>query len=195
ILSPSNGGAPSVAEEGTFDVNAVVTAGANDVYTIHVVYWTVVALDPYHGVLSLEAIPPITSPRTATIITSKTGITFSHTRALYAFGAGQDVEPSVRVDYQGNAYVGGIRGLTGGNDIWRFDLNPQSRTYDPFLLAATPTWSANGAVNNPTYKGQPDALAPNNESELGGDGGGDMDIAVGFKPAVPSAMPPMLATS
>lgn len=28
---------------------------------IHVVYWTVVALDPYHGVASVEAIPPVTS--------------------------------------------------------------------------------------------------------------------------------------
>ena len=62
-------------------------------------------------------------------------------------------------------------------------------------MAATPAWSANGSVNNPAWKGQPDALAANNESELGGDGGGDMDLAVGFKPAVPSAMPPILATS
>jgi hypothetical protein len=74
-------------------------------------------------------------------------------------------------------------------------LNPASPTYDPFLTAATPEWSGNGAVRNPAWKGQLDALAPNNESELGGDGGGDMDIAVGFNPAVPSAMPPILATS
>jgi hypothetical protein len=197
VLSPPNGGPPATAEESTFDVNAVVTAGANDTYTIHVVYYAVVALDPYHGVASVEAIPTTTAAtRTASIVIGpKTGIAFSHSRALYAFGAGQDVEPSVRVDYQGNAYVGGIRGLTGGNDLWRFDLNPSSLTYDPFLMAATPTWSANGSVSNPTYKGQPDALAPNNESELGGDGGGDMDLAVGFKPAVPSAMPPILAAS
>jgi hypothetical protein len=197
VLSPPNGGPPATAEESTFDVNAVVSAGVNDVYTVHVVYYAVVALDPYHGVASVEAIPTTTAAtRTAAIVTgSKTGIAFSRSRALYAFGAGQDVEPNVRVDYQGNAYVGGIRGLAGGNDLWRFDLDPSSPTYDPFLTSATPSWSANGSVNNPTYKGQPDGLAPNNESELGGDGGGDMDIAVGFRPAVPSAMPPMLATS
>ena len=197
VVSPQNGGPPATAEESTFDINAVVSAGANDTYTIHVVYFGVVALDPYHGVASVEAIPITTAAtRTASIVTGpKTGIAFSHSRALYAFGAGQDVEPNVRVDYRGNAYVGGIRGLTGGNDLWRFDLDPSSPTYDPFLAAATPAWSANGSVSNPTYKGQPDALAPNNESELGGDGGGDMDVAVGFKPAGPSAMPPILATS
>jgi hypothetical protein len=197
VLSPPNGGPPSTAEEGTFDVNAVVTAGANDTYTIHVVYYAVVGGDPYHGTASVEAIPVITTPtRTASFVTGpKTGINFSRSRALYAFGAGQDVEPNVRVDYQGNAYVGGIRGLTGGNDLWRFDLNPASATYDPFLAAAAPVWHADGTVGNPAWKGQPDALAPNNESELGGDGGGDMDLAVGFKPAMPSAMPPILATS
>ena len=130
VLSPPNGGPPSTAEEGTFDVNAVVTAGTNDTYTIHVVYYAVVGGDPYHGTASVEAIPLITTPtRTASFVTgSKTGINFSRSRALYAFGAGQDVEPNVRVDYQGNAYVGGIRGLTGGNDLWRFDLNPASAT-------------------------------------------------------------------
>jgi hypothetical protein len=197
VLSPANGGAPSTAEESTFDVNAIVTAGVNDTYTIHVVYFGVVTVDPYHGAVSLEAIPVTTAAtRTAAIVSgTKTGIAFSRSRALYAFGAGQDVEPNARVDYQGNAYVGAIRGLAGGNDLWRFDLNPSSPTYDPFLTAATPAWQADGSVSNPSYKGQPDALAPNNESDLGGDGGGDMDVAVGFPPAVPSAMPPLLATS
>src|ERR1700704_1949793 len=99
VLSPPNGGPPSTAEEDTFDVNVVVTAGANDTYTIHVVYYAVVASDPYHGVLSVEAIPVVTTPtRTAKFVTgSKTGIGFSHSRALYAFGAGQDVEPGTRV--------------------------------------------------------------------------------------------------
>ena len=197
VVVSSTGGAPSTVEENTFDVNDLVTAGVNDVYTIHVVSFAVAPLDPYHGVVSLEAIPtPTATTRTATIVTgSKTGIVFGHSRPVYAFGAGQDVEPNVRVDYQGNAYVGGIRGLTGGNDLWRFDLNPGSATYDPFLLAATPAWRADGTVSNPAWKGQPDALAPNNESDLGGDGGGDMELAVGFKPPVASTLPPTLATS
>src|SRR5258708_18548000 len=69
VLSPPNGGPPSTAEESTFDVNALVTAGANDTYTIHIVYYAVVALDPYHGVASVEAIPTTTaSTRTASIL-------------------------------------------------------------------------------------------------------------------------------
>jgi hypothetical protein len=187
-----NGGAPSTAEEGTFDVNKVLAADVT--YTVHVVYFTV-AGEGYHGAASLEPIPAAPT-RTATIVTnSKNGASFSHSRALYAFGAGQDVEPSARVDFQGNAYVGAIRGLTGGNDLWRFDLNASSSTYDPFLLAATPQWSADGSLANPAWKGQPDALSPNDPSELGGDGGGDFDMAVGFKPPVASPMPPTLATS
>ena len=195
IVGQAGNGAPSTAEENTFDLNRAVAAGVDDTYTVHVVFFTVAPLDPYHGVVSLEA---ITSPptRTATIVSgSKTGIAFSHSRTVYAFGSGQDVEPSARVDYQGNAYAGGIRGLLGGNDVWRFDLNPASPTYDPFLVAATPTFDAAGHVNNPAWKGQPDALSPTDPNDLGGDGGGDMDIAVGFKPAVPTTAPPTVATS
>jgi len=197
IVQSSTNGAPGTAEASTFDLNRVVTAGVNDVFTVHVVDFTVAPLDPYHGVVSLEAISG--SPtRTATIVkSSKTGLAFSHSRSVYAFGSGQDVEPGVRVDYQGNAYVGGIRGLTGGNDVWRFDLNPSSATYDPFLLAATPAWdpSGNGNVSNPAWKGQPDATSPTDPSDLGGDGGGDMDLAVGFRPALPANGAPTLATS
>src|SRR5258708_2412862 len=169
VLSPASGGAPSTAEEGSVDVNTVVTAGVNDTYTFHIVAFATVGIDPVHGVVSIEAIPVITTPtRTSNFVTgSKTGIAFSHSRSLYAFGAGQDVEPNVRVDYQGNAYVGGIRGLAGGNDLWRFDLNPSSATYDPFLTAATPVWHGDGTVSNPAWQVQPDALAPNNESEVG----------------------------
>jgi len=195
IAGQSGNGAPGTAEESTFDLNAVVTAGVNDVYVIHVVDFTVAPLDPYHGVASLEAIPK-TTMRTATFIEGpKTGISFSHSRTVYAFGAGQDVEPNARVDYQGNAYVGGIRGLLGGTDLWRFDLNPSSATYDPFLTAATAMFDLNGNANNPAWKGQPDALGPNDPSELGGDGGGDMDVAVGFQPPVATTAPPILATS
>jgi hypothetical protein len=197
VLSPSNGGAPSTVEEGTVDVNTVVTAGVNDTYTIRIVYWSVVAMDPYHGTVSLEAIPTTTATtRTASIVPgSKIGLAFSRSRPVYAFGAGQDVEPSVRVDYQGNAYAGGIRGLLGGNDVWRFDLNPSSPTYDPFLLAATPSWSANGTVSNPAWKGQPDATVSSDPSQFGGDGGGDLDMAVGRGPLNADGSAPLLATS
>jgi hypothetical protein len=197
VVGSSAGGAPSTVEENTFDLNGVVTAGINDTYTVHVVFFTVAPLDPYHGVLSLESIPvPTASTRTATIVSgAKIGVAFSRSRSAYAFGAGQDVEPGVRVDYVGNAYAGGIRGLTGGNDVWRFDLNPKSATYDPFLVSATPVWSTNGSVDNPAWKGQPDATSPTDPSDLGGDGGGDMDMAVGRKPLLADGSVPVLATS
>ena len=179
----SGDGAPQVSEESTFDVNSVVVAGVNDQYTVHVVYWAVGPADPYRGEVSLEAIPQGPSRQATFVKGDKTGIKFSPNRPLYATGAGQDVEPSARVDYKGNAYAGGIRGLTGGNDIWRFDLNPSSPTYDPYLTAAAIQFDLEGQAQNPSYKGQPDAFHPDDESDLGGDGGGDLDIAVGFKPA------------
>ena len=178
----SGNGAPQTSEENTFDVNAAVVAGVNDKYTVHVVYWAVGPNDPYRGQLSLEDIPQGPTRQATFIKGDKTGIKFSPNRPLYATGAGQDVEPSVRVDYKGNAYAGGIRGLTGGNDIWRFDLNPSSPTYDPFLTAGAIRFDLAGNAQNPSYKGQPDAIHPAGESDLGGDGGGDLDIAVGFKP-------------
>jgi hypothetical protein len=178
----SGNSAPQTSEENTFDVNAAVVTGVNDRYTVHVVYWAVGPNDPYHGELSLENIPQSPSRQASFVKGSKTGIKFSTNRPLYATGAGQDVEPSARVDYKGNAYAGGIRGLTGGNDIWRFDLNPSSPTYDPYLTAAAVRFDLAGNAQNPSYKGQPDALHPDGESDLGGDGGGDLDIAVGFKP-------------
>jgi hypothetical protein len=188
----SGDGAPEVVEENTFDLNQVVVAGVNDTYTVRTVYFLVGPSDPYRGELTLEDIPPSPTRNATFIKGTKTGIKFSPSRALYANGAGQDVEPSARVDFKGNAYAGGIRGLTGGNDIWRFDLNPNSPTYDPYLSAAAPTFNLQGQAHNPSYKGQPDALHPNDSSELGGDGGGDLDIAVGFRPprgAAPDADP------
>src|SRR5258707_649011 len=107
IVGSSTGGAPSTLEENTFDLNGTVTAGVNDTYSIHVVFFTVAPLDPYHGTATLEAIPvPTATTRTASIVSgSKIGVAFSHSRSVYAFGAGQAVEPGVRVAYQGNAYV------------------------------------------------------------------------------------------
>ena len=193
----SGNGAPQTFEENTFDVNATVTAGVNDKYTVHVVYWAVGPADAYRGDLSLENIP-LSPTRQATFVHGdKTGIKFSTNRPLYATGAGQDVEPSVRVDYKGNAYAGAIRGLTGGNDLWRFDLNPNSPTYDPWLTASAIRFDLAGNAINPSYKGQPDAIHPENESDLGADGGGDIDIAVGFKPRTGAApdSDPAVATS
>lgn len=197
IVGQSGNAPPQTGEENTFDVNTVVVTGVNDKYTVHVVYWAVGPADPYRGTLTLEDIPNSPTRQASFTHGGKTGIKFSPNRPVYATGAGQDVEPSVRVDYKGNAYAGAIRGLTGGNDLWRFDLNPNSPTYDPWLTAAAIKFDLAGNAINPSYKGQPDALHPNDESDLGGDGGGDIDIAVGFKPrtGAPPDADPAVATS
>src|SRR3954471_13835106 len=183
-------------EENTFDLDGVVAPGVNDTFVFHIVYFTVVAPDTYQGTATLEDIPPLPpgNYRTASFVKGdKTGIRFTRSRTVYATGANQDVEPSARVDFTGNAYAGGIRGLTGGNDVWRFDLNPSSPTYDPFLKAATPVWDASGNIQNPAYTGQPDSTVPDKEGDLGGDGGGDLDLAVAFRAALGTT--PTLATS
>src|SRR5206468_3669053 len=95
---------------------------------------------------------------------------FSQNVSLRAPVATRDGEPSLRVDVRGNCYVGAIRGVPAGVDLWRFDLNPASPAFDP-------------GMQSPTYLGQPDAfLTPNpTDSIIGGaDGGGDIDISVGF---------------
>src|SRR5207253_8448281 len=129
---------------------------------------------------------------------SKTHVKFSKSRPLYANTTASGSEPSVRVDYKGNAYVGSIRGLTGGNDIWRIDLDPSSSTFDPLLRNVTPFIDADGNVTNPAWKGQPDTTIPDpNLATPPGDGGGDMDIAVGFKPSAshPNGAPTVATTS
>jgi hypothetical protein len=189
VVTRAADGAPETVEENTWDLNRVVAA--DETYTVRTVYFAVAPGDPYHGVLQLEQIPSNPS-RTATHIKAdKSGLKFSKNRTVYAPAATRDGEPSIRVSYQGVAFVGAIRGLTGGNDLWRFDLNT-----DPFLKSATPTLTSGGFGANPAWKGQPDAIAPNNEEDLGGDGGGDMDIAVGFKPSAPNPTgPPIVATT
>src|SRR6202140_4991667 len=87
-------------------------------------------------------------------------------------GAGQAVEPSMRVDFQGTIYVESIRGVPGGLDLWRW--------YQP--VDGPP--NADGTLPF-KYEGQPDGcgitpfvsktcstsgLAP---------GGGDGDLAFG----------------
>ena len=191
MLTQAADPSPETVEENTFDLNTVVTAGVNDKYTIHTVYWAVATPDAYHGVLTIEDIAGGPG-RTATYLKDdKSGIRFSKNRTVWAPAAGRDGEPSIRVDYQGTAYVGAIRGLTGGNDLWRFDLNS-----DPMMRTATARFDPNGIPFNPAWMGQPDAIAPNNQEDLGGDGGGDMDIAVGHKPSLLNPTgPPVVATT
>lgn len=132
--------------------------------------------------LLLLAADPALADRSATYLPGT--LTFSPNVTLRAPVATRDGEPSVRVDVRGNCYVGGIRGVPAGVDLWRFDLNPASPTFDPGL-------------QNPRYLGQPDAFLPQNpeDPEAGGaDGGGDIDISVSF-PTHPDSTPVLTITS
>ncbi|MBA3544816.1 MAG: hypothetical protein H0T83_10320 [Chthoniobacterales bacterium] len=136
------------------------------------------------------ACTPVTLPPVGVNATYiKGGMTFSPSAKLVAPYIGQDVEPSLRVDKFGNTYIAPIRGVPGGTDLFYFDLRPTvsslaNPTYDPFM-------------RNPIYRGQPDSISGSEDVAVGGDGGGDVDMAVGFNSEAiedPNA-PPTLAYS
>jgi hypothetical protein len=162
VASGSNGGAPATSD------GAAITPAASGtgLYTINVVYFSSPgAADEYHAKASItSAVGP---SRTARYVT--TGIAFSHNVQLKAPVGIRDGEPSNRTDFKGNAYVAGIRGASGGVDLWRFDLNPNSPKFDPLMRV-------------PYYRGQPDAFSQAPGTDFGADGGGDVDLAVGFPP-------------
>lgn len=177
VATGQNGGAP-----GTSDGAAInpATSGTGK-YIVHVVYFTAPPTDQYHGTAEIKSASGTNaSTRTATYVSG--GIGFSNNVALKAPATLRDGEPSNRTDVTGNAYVGAIRGFPAGVDLWLFDLDPTSPTYDPHMRV-------------PIYRGQPDAFSPSPLlGDLGGDGGGDIDLAVSF--GVPSGQTdPTLAFS
>jgi hypothetical protein len=119
----------------------------------------------------------------------KGGMTFSPSVTVRAPYIGQDAEPSIRADRFGNAYVAAIRGVPGGTDLWYFDLR-QTLPGPDGSPVPNPTYDPN--MRNPQYRGQPDAITGSEDAEVGGDGGGDVDMAVGFDEATPGS-PPYLA--
>jgi Big-like domain-containing protein len=131
--------------------------------------------------------PVVIPPPSITYL--KGGMTFSPSVTVRAPYIGQDVEPSMRTDRFGNAYVAAIRGVPGGTDLWYFDLRSTvpgpdgspipNPTYDPFM-------------RNPQYRGQPDSITGSQDAAVGGDGGGDVDMALGFDESTPGS-PPYLA--
>jgi hypothetical protein len=171
-------GAPQTQENAAIDPSST---GVGD-YTVHVVYFaTSGPTDQYQGSATITA-KATSSARTADYVSG--GITFSPSVALKAPVAGRDGEPSNRTDALGNFYVSGIRGFPAGVDLWYADLQPSSGTYDPFM-------------RNWVYRGQPDAFSPTDQADLGGDGGGDVDLAVSMPDPTTSALPtpPTLASS
>lgn len=175
VASGSNGGAPATSDQAAITPSSTGTG----VYVIHVVYFSSPGpADQYHATATVASATP--ASRTATYINS--GIAFSPNVQCKAPLTTRDGEPSNRTDFKGNAYVGGIRGFPAGVDLWYFDLNPASPTYDPFMRI-------------PQYRGQPDAFSPTSEADLGGDGGGDIDLAVGFGVATGKTNPTLAYSS
>jgi hypothetical protein len=175
-VGQSHGGAPQTEENSAIDPN---NTGTGD-YTLHVVYSAVTpAADQYQGSVTVAA---QTATRTATYVSG--GITFSPSVTARAQVAPRDGEPSNRTDKLGNFYIAGIRGFPAGVDLWYVDLQPSSLTYDPFM-------------RNPIYRGQPDAFSPDDQADLGGDGGGDVDMAVSMPDPTTGTLPtpPTLAAS
>src|SRR5213075_2641550 len=175
VFAGGNGSQPGDNEQVVINP---ATSGAGD-YVVHVTYSDVVPGDQYHGTASIMSAATASPPpmRTANYISG--GITFSNGIPLKAPTTLRDGEPSNRTDFAGNAYVGAIRGFPAGVDLWHMNLNPGSTGYDPFLRV-------------PEYRGQPDAFSPTSEADLGGDGGGDIDLAVPHPS--PGALPNPSAT-
>ena len=117
------------------------------------------------------------------------GISFSANVTVKAPVASRDGEPSSRTDGQGNFYSVGIRGFPAGIDLWYNDLRPTVNN------AANPNFDA--YLRNYIYKGQPDAFSPTTLADLGGDGGGDVDLAVSMPDPTTHTVqdPPTLAGS
>ena len=141
-------------------------------YLVRVTYSSVAGpTDQFHGTATIaEAAASSGDERRAATYTTGS-IAFGPNRTVKAPVTTRDGEPSIRTDFLGNTYAGGIRGVPAGVDLWFFDLNPNSPKYDPFMRV-------------PYYRGQPDAFTPTTAADLGSDGGGDIDLAVGF--AVPA---------
>lgn len=186
-----NDGPPATSDQAAINP---ATSGVGK-YIVHVLYATTVPADQYHGTATVKAAAGPTDPagggaaklRSATYVTgAATGITFSNNVPLKAPMTTRDGEPSNRTDYLGNAYVGAIRGVPAGVDLWRINLIPNSPGYDPFMRV-------------PVYLGQPDQFSPVSEADLGADGGGDIDIAVphptGSATPNPSATPVLALSS
>ena len=160
VVGSSGNGPPSSEESGGINPAATGTG----VYIVRVVYFAFpVPIDQYKGSAETVSRP---AERSATYVKGG-GIQFSPSVTVKAPNTVRDGEPSSRTDFQGNYYVGGIRGVPAGVDLWNIDLNPNSPQYDPLM-------------RNPIYRGQPDSFTNKDTTQVGADGGGDIDLAVGF---------------
>lgn len=155
LISSSGNGAPDTTE-----VAAISPADTGvGVYTVHIVYFTNTP-----GLDQPLAEAQILTDRRASYL--KGGIGFSANSHNTSPGSNAVTEPANRTDKYGNHYTSGIHGFPAGCDLWYYDLRPGSSTFDPNM-------------RNPQYRGMPDAFTNNRQDvEAGGDGGGDVDLAV-----------------
>ena len=178
VFPAQNGGPPTTEEHVLLNLDSgVITAPV--VWWAHVQAATAPVGAVYNGSAAIVPFPNAPS------VTHLAGtLPFSHTVPLYAVGTVRTEEPSVRVDVRGNCYVGGIRGVPAGVDMWRFDLNPFSPTFDP-------------EMRNGAYLGQPDVFQQQGaeDSTAGGaDGGGDIEMACSY-PTSPNQAPVLTMVS
>lgn len=173
LVGTSGGGVP-----GTSEATAIVPMDhGSGTYTVHVLYFaTTPGVDQYRGIASIGT---LALGRSAIYL--KGGGAFSPNVTVQCPVAERDGEPSSRSDALGNYYISAIRGVPAGCDLWWFDLRPNSPTYDPFM-------------RNPIYRGQPDAFTDEDAVQVGADGGGDVDLAVGFGNG-PGGVPTLAFTS
>lgn len=172
VVATSASGAPNTSEMAAI----TPTATGTGLYTVNVVYFSASAADQYKGKATTTVAPTTRIGNYIDGATLNPPLKFSPNKPLKAPVTNSDGEPSSRTDFQGNNYIGGIRGFPAGVDLWYYDFRPGSPTYDP-------------KARNPLYRDQPDAFSPVPEIGLGGDGGGDIDLAVGFGPPTFTPLP------
>ena len=149
-VGTSANGAPGNSEEATI-------AAIPGVYTVTVLVYSVVNTS-YYGKATLKAGPAARTPTYAA-----GSFTFSPNITVSAPVTVTDGEPSIRVDKRGNVYTAGIRGVPAGVDLWKTNIYT-----DPCAAH----W---------TSLGSPDAFRTPGGGQPGpADGGGDVDLAVGF---------------
>jgi hypothetical protein len=183
VASGQNGGpADGDGVSETASVNPA-TSGVGD-YVVHVLYSSFVPTHQYHGNATVISAGSVKT-RPATYVDG--GMSFSPNVALKSPANLTDAEPSNRTDFQGNFYTSGIRGFPAGIDLWYFDLRPTVNG------SPNPTYDPNMRI--PTYRGQPDGFSPATAADLGGDGGGDVDLAVGFSLASGQTNPTLAFSS
>ncbi|HYN86444.1 MAG TPA: Calx-beta domain-containing protein [Pyrinomonadaceae bacterium] len=169
VASSGNGATNGILgeEHATIDPSTHGTG----LYKVRVVYYAVPPpVDPTRQYEATASVVSAPTARAATYV--KGGITFTPNVTLRAPVAARDGEPSLRTDFLGNTYVGAIRGVPAGVDLWYIDLRPTVNN------AANPAFD--GYMRKWVYRGQPDSFTDDESVQVGADGGGDIDIAVGF---------------